>query len=166
MITTGITRKIDELGRIVLPKEIRKTLNINTGDDFQISIENEKIILQRYLKLKNKEKEILKLLDSFIKVYNFKIYMIIGNKDITTNTKIKETLTNIIQERKMYIQENISKFQILENITEEGRVVINPIVKDSDLLGTLVIISNNKINELIDISKIISCLVKDIIDSK
>ena len=166
MITTGITRKIDELGRIVLPKEIRKTLNINTGDDFQISIENEKIILQRYLKLKNKEKEILKLLDSFIKVYNFKIYMIIGNKDITTNTNIKETLTNIIQERKMYIQENISKFQILENITEEGRVVINPIVKDSDLLGTLVIISNNKINELIDISKIISCLVKDIIDSK
>ena len=80
MIITGITRKIDELGRIVLPKEIRKTLNINTGDDFQISIENEKIILQRYLKLKNKEKEILKIIDPFIKIYNYKIYMIIGNK--------------------------------------------------------------------------------------
>jgi hypothetical protein len=54
----------------------------------------------------------------------------------------------------------------LENITEEGRIVINPIVKDSDLLGTIVIISNNKINELIDVSKIINALIKDIIDSK
>ena len=166
MITTGITRKIDELGRIVLPKEIRKTLNINTGDDFQISIENEKIILQRYLKLKNNEKEILKLIDTFIKIYNIKIYFIIGNKDITTNTNIKENLTTIIQDRKIYIQENIQQFQILENVIEEGRLVINPIVKDSDLLGTIIIISNNKINELIDISKTINCLIKDIIDSK
>lgn len=166
MITTGITRKIDELGRIVLPKEIRKTLNINTGDDFQISIENEKIILQRYLKLKNKEKEILKIIDNFIKIYNYKIYIIIGNKDITTNTGIKENLANIIQERKIYIEENITKFQILENIIEEGRLVINPIVKDSDLLGTIIIISNNKINDIINTSKIISSLIKDIIDSK
>ena len=166
MITSGIIRKIDELGRIVLPKEIRKTLNINTGDDFQISIENEKIILQRYLKLKNNEKEILKIIDNFIKIYNFKIYMIIGNKDITTNTNIKDNLSSIIQERKIYIEENITKFQILENIIEEGRLVINPIVKDSDLLGTIVIISNNKINELINTSKIISTLIKDIIDSK
>ena len=166
MITTGITRKIDELGRIVLPKEIRKTLNINTGDDFQISIENERIILQRYLKLKNNEKEILRLIDSFIRIYNTKIYMIIGNKDITTNTNIKENITDIIQERKMHIQENITKFQVLENIIEEGRIVINPIVKESDLLGTIIIIGNNKINELVDLSKIISCLIKDIIDSK
>lgn len=42
MQTTGIIRKIDELGRIVLPKELRKYLNINPGDDFQITIENEK----------------------------------------------------------------------------------------------------------------------------
>ena len=166
MITTGITRKIDELGRIVLPKEIRKTLNINTGDDFQISIENEKIILQRYLKLKNREKEIIKILDTFIKIYNYKIYMIIGNKDITTNTKIRENLTNIIQERKIYIEENLQKFEILEKIIEEGRLVINPIVKDSDLLGTVIIIGNNKIDELVNTSKIISSLIKDIIDSK
>ena len=166
MITTGITRKIDELGRIVLPKEIRKTLNINTGDDFQISIENENIILQRYLKLKNRENDILKIIDSFIKIYNYKIYMIIGNRDVTTNTIIKDNLTNIIQERKIYIQENLQKFEILENIIDEGRLVINPIVKDSDLLGTIIVIGNNKIDELVNTSKIINNLIKDIIDSK
>ena len=36
MNPTGIIRKIDDLGRIVLPKELRRHLNINTGDDFQI----------------------------------------------------------------------------------------------------------------------------------
>ena len=45
MKTSGIIRKIDELGRIVLPKELRKYLNINPGDDFQINIEDQKIIL-------------------------------------------------------------------------------------------------------------------------
>ena len=48
MQTTGIVRKIDELGRIVLPKELRKCLNIKTGDDFQISLDSERIILERY----------------------------------------------------------------------------------------------------------------------
>ena len=52
MQTTGIIRKIDELGRIVLPKELRKYLNINPGDDFQITIENEKIILEKIKKAK------------------------------------------------------------------------------------------------------------------
>ena len=65
MITSGITRKIDELGRIVLPKEIRKTLNINTGDDFQIFLEEDKIILQRYQRLKNIEKELIKIINLF-----------------------------------------------------------------------------------------------------
>ena len=74
MITSGITRKIDELGRIVLPKEIRKSLNINTGDDFQITIENNKIILNKFEKLKNIETEILKIIKSFILVYPYKIY--------------------------------------------------------------------------------------------
>ena len=51
MRTTGIVRKIDELGRIVLPKELRKNLNIHTGDDFQILVEEEKIILNSIDKL-------------------------------------------------------------------------------------------------------------------
>ena len=59
MQTTGIIRKIDELGRIVLPKELRKYLNINPGDDFQITIENEKIILEKYSRLQNEELELI-----------------------------------------------------------------------------------------------------------
>lgn len=166
MITSGITRKIDELGRIVLPKEIRKSLNINTGDDFQITIENNKIILNKFEKLKNIETEILKIIKSFILVYPYKIYFIIGNEEITTKETILQNLVSIIQERKIYYQENIEKVQIFENKIEEGRIVINPLVINSDLLGTVVLIGNDKINDLINVSKVINNIIKDIIESK
>ena len=125
MITSGITRKIDELGRIVLPKEIRKSLNINTGDDFQITIENNRIILNKFEKLKNIETEILKIIKSFILVYPYKIYFIIGNEEITTKETILQNLVSIIQERKIYYQENIEKVQIFENKIEEVTKVID-----------------------------------------
>lgn len=166
MITSGITRKIDELGRIVLPKEIRKSLNINTGDDFQITIENNKIILNKFEKLKNIETEILKIIKSFVLVYPYKIYFIIGNEEITTKETILQNLVSIIQERKIYYQENIEKVQIFENKIEEGRIVINPLVINSDLLGTVVLIGNDKINDLINVSKVINNIIKDIIESK
>lgn len=166
MITSGITRKIDELGRIVLPKEIRKSLNINTGDDFQITIENNKIILNKFEKLKNIETEILKIIKSFILVYPYKIYFIIGKEEITTKETILQNLVSIIQERKIYYQENIEKVQIFENKIEEGRIVINPLVINSDLLGTVVLIGNEKINDLINVSKVINNIIKDIIESK
>ncbi|WP_306702812.1 AbrB/MazE/SpoVT family DNA-binding domain-containing protein [Bacillus cereus] len=48
MKSTGVTRKVDELGRIVLPKELRTTLGIAEKDPVEIFVEDEKIILQKY----------------------------------------------------------------------------------------------------------------------
>ena len=56
--------------------------------------------------------------------------------------------------------------QIFENKIEEGRIVINPLVINSDLLGTIVLIGNDKINDLINLSKVINNIIKDIIESK
>jgi AbrB family looped-hinge helix DNA binding protein len=166
MITSGIIRKIDELGRIVLPKEIRKSLNINTGDDFQITIENNRIVLNKFEKLKNIEQEILKIIKSFISVYPYKIYLIIGNEEITNKQKVNDNVINIIQERKIYCQDNIEKIQLFDNHIEEGRIVIHPIVINSDLLGTIIVIGQERISELINTTKIINNLIKDILESK
>ena len=46
--STGIVRKVDELGRIVLPKELRSTLNINEKDSLEIFVDNHMIILKKY----------------------------------------------------------------------------------------------------------------------
>ena len=48
MKSTGIVRKVDELGRIVLPIEIRRNLDIAERDELEIYMENDQIILQKY----------------------------------------------------------------------------------------------------------------------
>ena len=48
MKSTGIIRKVDDLGRIVLPIELRRTLDIEERDELEIYMENDRIILQKY----------------------------------------------------------------------------------------------------------------------
>ncbi|PLR78465.1 AbrB family transcriptional regulator [Bacillus sp. V3-13] len=48
MKSTGIVRKVDELGRIVIPKELRNTFEIQEKDPLEIFVENEKIVLKKY----------------------------------------------------------------------------------------------------------------------
>ena len=48
MKSTGIVRKVDELGRIVLPMELRKMLDLNVKDPVEIFVDDERIILQKY----------------------------------------------------------------------------------------------------------------------
>ena len=48
MKTTGIIRRIDDLGRIVIPKELRKTLRIKNGESLEIFVDGEDIILKKY----------------------------------------------------------------------------------------------------------------------
>lgn len=49
MKNTGIVRKIDELGRIVLPMEMRRTMEIKEGDPLEIFVEGDQIILKKYV---------------------------------------------------------------------------------------------------------------------
>jgi len=46
--STGIVRKVDELGRVVLPIELRRNYNINEKDALEIFVDEEKIILKKY----------------------------------------------------------------------------------------------------------------------
>ena len=48
MRSTGIVRKVDELGRIVLPVELRRVMNIQIKDSLEIMTEDDKIILKKY----------------------------------------------------------------------------------------------------------------------
>jgi transcriptional pleiotropic regulator of transition state genes len=49
MKSTGIVRQLDKLGRIVLPKELRKVFNIENEDSLEIYVEDDKIILKKYM---------------------------------------------------------------------------------------------------------------------
>ena len=51
MKSTGIVRKIDELGRVVIPMEMRRSMGISEGDSFEIFVEKERIVLSKYVPL-------------------------------------------------------------------------------------------------------------------
>ncbi|MGL4791031.1 MAG: AbrB/MazE/SpoVT family DNA-binding domain-containing protein [Anaerotignaceae bacterium] len=48
MKSTGIVRKVDELGRVVLPIELRRSLNIDVKDSLEIFVDDERIVLKKY----------------------------------------------------------------------------------------------------------------------
>lgn len=48
MKSTGIVRKVDELGRIVIPIELRRTLNVDIKDPLEIYVDGDQIILKKY----------------------------------------------------------------------------------------------------------------------
>ena len=66
MKSTGITRRIDDLGRIVIPKEIRKNLKIKENEVLEIFINNDEIILKKFSPFNDSEK----VLSDYIKVIN------------------------------------------------------------------------------------------------
>lgn len=48
MKATGIVRRIDDLGRVVIPKEIRRTMGVNEGDPLEIFVDGQQVILRKY----------------------------------------------------------------------------------------------------------------------
>lgn len=66
MKATGIVRRIDDLGRIVIPKEIRRTLEVKEGDPLELYLDNEGgLVLHKYEKESYTDR-VSKLLDSLI----------------------------------------------------------------------------------------------------
>lgn len=61
MKATGIIRRIDELGRVVIPKEIRRTMKIREGDPLEILLENNCVCFQKYSTLGSLAEEPLRI---------------------------------------------------------------------------------------------------------
>ena len=61
MKATGIVRRIDDLGRIVIPKEIRRTLKIREGDPLEIFLENDYVCFKRYSALNSLDDKVLRI---------------------------------------------------------------------------------------------------------
>jgi len=134
--STGIVRKIDELGRIVIPKEIRNVLSIHSNDDLEIFIDNMKIVLKKYEKsdnILNYSNNIVNIIDEKL---NIKVFVTNKKRFITEgdlkNKELDSKLLELIEERKRY--ESINK-ETINKIS--GYFVIYPIIVESDILGLL-----------------------------
>ena len=165
MKTTGIIRRIDDLGRIVIPKEIRKTLRIKNGENLEIFVnENENIILKKYSqinKLKDLSEEIAETINRTIK----KTIIITNTEKIVTvkgNNKNKYENQNISEEiiKKIYNRKELYQNEKIKITTEEEEIsyALVPIIASGDIIGSVIVLSEDKTLEKQDfiITKIVA----------
>lgn len=163
----GAIRRIDNLGRIVIPKTIRKNLKIKTGDNLEIYIKEENIIIKKHSeldKIKNISHIIIKVLKEKIKS---EIYITDRDKIIEESTKnkgqsISKDLFKIIEDRK---EKSLKKLKINENIEIKGNIIVQPILVNGDTLGSVIV--NKKVpytEKEIEIIKIINTLYEKILE--
>lgn len=154
MKSTGITRRIDDLGRIVIPKEIRKNLKIKENEVLEIFIENENIILKKFSSLD----DLNKIIERFIEVLEditLNNILITNREKIIGTSKNKEydylnrEIGNIIVESIEKKESIISKGQIelIENKPIETNYYIKPIINNGDTLGSIIVFGNKKLEE-------------------
>lgn len=168
MKATGVVRRIDDLGRVVIPKEIRKVHRIKEGDPLEIFTDKEgEIILKKYSPIGE--------LTEFASTYADTISKTTGHIACITD---KDTVIAVAGgSKKDFLEKNLSKEleEVMENkeifkskenneiaipITQnEGREriynsqVIYPIITDGDVVGSVILLSkepNKKMGEVED----------------
>ncbi|MBQ3142393.1 MAG: AbrB/MazE/SpoVT family DNA-binding domain-containing protein [Bacilli bacterium] len=151
MKSTGIIRKIDELGRIVIPKEIRKTLNIKESEDLEIFIEEDKIILKKYYRMNNFKDKTIKFIEIF-KNYVSGTFILTDRENVLygitdDDKKLSIKYLNTLNERKKILNNENIQLEITNTLKKVTKYIIFPLISDTDLLGSLLYISNEKITD-------------------
>ena len=148
-MNTGIVRKIDELGRIVIPKEIRKNLNIRNGEDVQIFIQDNSNVLKKYEKLLSMKENADIYINNFKKLTSSDIIITDKEKVISSSVlayignKIDSKIISLIDERK---QEN-GYFLKFDTLSIEKKYLVSPIIVDADSIGSIILISDSAITD-------------------
>lgn len=152
MKATGIVRRIDDLGRVVIPKEIRRTLRIREGDPLEIFVDREgEVILKKYSpisELGDFAKEYADALfdslghtvlicdrDEFIAVSG-------GSKKDYLNKNIGSKIEQSLQDRSVITESSESSIEVVDGNEETvSSYVIGPIIASGDPIGCVMIVS-------------------------
>lgn len=86
MRATGIIRRIDDLGRVVIPKEIRRSLKLREGDPMEFYVEDNKLILVPYIILQETVAEKARKYLETANIYNHNAVFTISGKTVVCNS--------------------------------------------------------------------------------
>jgi len=172
--STGVVRRIDELGRIVIPKEIRRTLRIRDGENLEILLENEAIVLKKISKMANFKEFAVSICDQLYAALKLsvaitdreKVICVSGGelKKIEDNS-LNNELMELIDNRETLADDLLLSIKFGSNVLLSGYFVIHPLVTSIDSLGLVLIYSENPMDKSIkNITKFIANLVASGID--
>jgi len=163
---TGVVRRIDDLGRVVIPKEIRKTLRIKEGDPLEIFTDKEgEVILKKYSPIGELTEfatgyaETLAKTTGHIACITDKDTVIAvsgGSKKEFLEQDVSEELEKIMEDKERYTskENNDLAVPITKNDNKEKRYhsqIVYPIISDGDVIGSVILLSkdsNTKMSEV------------------
>lgn len=161
MKATGVVRRIDELGRIVIPKELRKNLRIKEGENIEIYLDdNENIILKKFSSLKNIIDLSSFIVDSISSITKLNVFITDTDSIVATskgikkeymNKNISSNLTDILNGNKNIkksIKENI---EFINQKQENAYYLVSLIKQNGDTIGTIVAFSEEEIEPFVQI---------------
>ena len=159
MQKTGIVRRIDELGRIVIPKEIRKMLRIREGENLEINVdETGNIILKKHMVMGRIE-DFAQILTDSIYPYVKKNIMITDVdkiiafsgplKKIYLQKEISESLITSLNRREMLTEMHTKDISFIPNHKESCTYILRTILVNGDAVGLIILFSDKeKVNEM------------------
>ncbi|RXZ79280.1 stage V sporulation protein T [Paenibacillaceae bacterium] len=155
MKATGIVRRIDDLGRVVIPKEIRRTLRIREGDPLEIFVDRDgEVILKKYSPIGE--------LGDFAKEYAESLFestnhiTMISDRDTIIalagapkkeylDKQIGTLLENCMESRKTVSESSGGAFELVKDISDTySSIVVAPIIAGGDPIGTVVLVSKDE----------------------
>lgn len=150
MKATGIVRRIDDLGRVVIPKEIRRTLRIREGDPLEIFVDREgEVILKKYSPINElghfAQEYAEALFDTFqhpvIICDRDEIISLAGeSKKDYLGKDISEKLGEMIEKRVNEVKREASKLELVSDREELiNSYCISPIIVNGDSIGCVLI---------------------------
>ena len=171
MKQSGITRRIDELGRIVIPKEIRKSMHIKRGELLEIYMHDEEsLMIKKHLLMSKKDEFINVFLSRLSTILNANIYItnlseivfssisdFIGQKvDVEFDKVINNANMNNIK---------LDEIKLSNKITLKHPFKLYPILPNGDLIGIFIIDQNKNIELNDDIMRLSVSVIENFFEN-
>lgn len=153
MKATGIVRRIDDLGRVVIPKEIRRTMRIREGDPLEIYTERDgEVIFKKYSPIGE--------LGEFAVTYAETLSKTSGKATLITDRdsiiavsglpkkelmehRVSSELENVMSEKQKYSKKSGEGIAIAEGNSKYNAGVVVPIVSEGDTIGSVIFVLND-----------------------
>lgn len=147
MRTMGIVRRIDELGRIVIPKEVRKRLRMDSGDLVDISVEEDNVVLSKFHPLNHDQEMVASFCDSLKESYQTDLIITNLNKVIYSTLDYdindEELDSEFLKRINSYIEKEISalnRLTLTKNYTIDKDCICYEIHIENELFGYLILL--------------------------
>ena len=147
MKATGIGRRIDDLGRVVIPKEIRRTMRIREGDPLEIYTSNDgEVIFKKYSPIGEMSEHAAQVADIMHRLAGCPVAIFDRDHVVSVSgaakkewnaRRVSPELEDLMEQRKMYYAENGASGMIPAEGVEKHAVACLPIISAGDVTGAV-----------------------------